>query len=654
MSDAPRPGTDSLPTAQLLALDAIRHRFEHAWRTGPSPRLEDYLAQAPAEQQSNFFAELLAVDLAGHRRAGEVVRLGDYLQRFPQYADLLRDKIGEYDTVNSVHSAGQHPSAASAEGPVMPEQPAPDPTFLGRYRILGRLGEGAFGIVYRGCDDELRRDVAIKVPHRHRIASPEDIEKYLHEARVVASLDYPHIVPVYDVGRTEGLCYVVSKFIDGTNLKHRLREGRVAEDEAVELIATIAQALHYAHQQGLVHRDVKPANLLLDAAGKPYLADFGMVLRVEDFGTGTRYAGTPVYMSPEQARGEGHRVDGRSDIFSLGVVFYEMLTGGRPFQAKTVAEVLTLIVDTDPRPPRQINDNIPRELERICLKAMARHPADRYTTARDLVEDLRGWQGQATAAAPPPRIPPRTTGWLKAVPVLLLLVGAIGVAVLWSGPGGSRPTTPLERVTSPGQTIARPGKEPTIRPLLWSKGCEVCKWEVLPETNQLKIYTDSTGLLQLGETAANSWEFSATLGQLAGVGRIGLFLGYRKDPKTSTAAFELIHLEVAGDKVYLQHSIETYRVNAPFVSTQGRTYASIQVKSRRENTIRLMVRANRLAEVWFNGEEIAGVANAASRSADGAFGIFNRKSDGVVSNLLFNDTPIPLLRDASPPVPEKP
>ena len=192
----------------------------------------------------------------------------------------------------------------------------------------------------------------------------------------------PHIVPVYDVGSTEDFpCFVVSKYIDGTDLATKLKQPRLQYREAAELVATVAEALHYAHKQGLVHRDVKPGNILIDNDGKPFVVDFGLALREENVGKGPKYAGTPAYMSPEQARGEGHRVDGRSDIFSLGVVFYELLVGRQPFRGDTQAELLEQVTSFEARPPRQYDDGIPKELERICLKALSKRASERYSTA---------------------------------------------------------------------------------------------------------------------------------------------------------------------------------------------------------------------------------------------------------------------------------
>jgi tRNA A-37 threonylcarbamoyl transferase component Bud32 len=262
---------------------------------------------------------------------------------------------------------------------------------LGRFELIEAVGVGAFGTVYKARDPQLDRVVAIKVPRAGNLATAGDRDRFLREARSVAQLRHPAIVPVHEVGEHEGMTYLVSDFVQGLTLSDLLTARRPTPREAARLVSEVAQALRYAHECGVIHRDIKPSNILLDDAGHPHVMDFGLAKRDAGEVTMTlegQVLGTPAYMSPEQARGEGHRVDGRSDVYSLGAVLYELLTGELPFRGNT-RMLLHQVLNDDPRPPRALNDSIPRDLETICLKAMAKEPGRRYADARGLAEDLR-------------------------------------------------------------------------------------------------------------------------------------------------------------------------------------------------------------------------------------------------------------------------
>ncbi len=313
------------------------------------------------------------------------------------------------------------------------------PDRIGRFEIVERVGRGAFGVVYKATDPELRRTVAIKVPRSGVLGTGEEEERFLNEARSAGRLRHPAIVQVHEVGRHHGVPYFVSDFIDGETLADVIGGERPSFRSSAELIAEIAEALDHAHAEGIVHRDVKPHNILLGAAGRPHLTDFGLARHDEESVTVTldgQILGTPAYMSPEQAAGNRAAVGPCSDIYSVGVVFYEMLTGERPFRGSR-SMLLHQLLHDEPRPPRSLNDHIPRDLETICLKAMAKEPQRRYASAHELAKDVRRFlSGEPIHARPFGRVE-RLWRWCRRKPAVAGLSGAVALLLLAAAMGST-------------------------------------------------------------------------------------------------------------------------------------------------------------------------------------------------------------------------
>jgi serine/threonine protein kinase len=259
---------------------------------------------------------------------------------------------------------------------------------IGRFRLGRELSHNPTGrIVYHAFDDDRNRQVSIEVLHEH--TPPEQADAFFVQARSFSKLKHPNLVRCFDYGRTdEGRYYMVSELIEGFTLRERVRKTSLTYDDTARMLATIAQALHHVHENGLIHGNLHLGNISLEAdTGKPYVTGFGLPYRENDGMT----FGNPSHVSPEQVRGDIHLLDGRSDVYSLGIMLYELLTGKRPFQGN-ISELINQITSVDAVPPRKLNGDIPVELDRICLKTLAKRASDRYSTASELAADLVRWQ----------------------------------------------------------------------------------------------------------------------------------------------------------------------------------------------------------------------------------------------------------------------
>jgi eukaryotic-like serine/threonine-protein kinase len=417
-------------------LDAVLNEQRARWNCGDRLGVEEYLSRYPGlRDDSEAVLDLIYQEFLLRRELGEAPRPEEYIERFPGSSEALIRQFAVDDMMRPIENPKGDvghlaQTTTTIVGNAKPEGHESSVSISG-YEILATLGRGGMGIVYKARDNSLGRIVAIKTIDDIQHASQDQRDRFMDEARAIARLKHPHIIPIHAIGDDGGRPYFSLEFAEGGSLAQRLAEGPMASAEAAALVETLARAVHAAHQAGIVHRDLKPSNVLLTSDQIPKIADFGLAKLLDADSARTlsgQTLGTPSFMSPEQAEGHSHEVGPSADIYSLGAILYQTLTGRPPFLGGSAMETMKQVVSTEVVPPSRLRPDVARDLETICLKCLEKAPRNRYPNAQALADDLRRFQESRPILARPTSLPERSIRWCRRNPWV-----AASLAILMAG-----------------------------------------------------------------------------------------------------------------------------------------------------------------------------------------------------------------------------